>query len=668
VWTLAVVALLALPLVQLVAPPLPLVAFDAARLTTPPHPARAPSREAGARASGAHAALPSLTRGAATLVGGLPASGTPSGAPVPASAWSPAASSATIAGALAWIWALGAAFVLGSFFAGRLALARLARGGRPVEDASWHALASEVAASLGVGRAFRLLVTPETATPMTWGTWRPVLLLPETASSWSLAQRRAFLVHELAHLARFDCAIQQLAQIACALYWFHPGAWYAAHRLRVEREQACDDRVLADGARASDYATQLLDAVRSGRGASRLVSASSAAMAAPSSLHQRVRALLDARADRRALTRRGMVASGAVALALVTFVASLAPKAPPAAQAGEAPREGETIGKNTGPGGLAGRWDRSIEEAKKPYGDTGYWIAYAIAPGATAAFDEALISDSDGWRPKDLTRGGESLAEQLGCRPDDAVFLFRFPKGGGAERPGFDRVAIRTARFVPDLGGLPLVSLHRADVDESLSLIDRLLDQTGPDARARVLVTAMALHDTPRALVSLQSMLNGQREEDTRAQAGEGLARHPTQRSIDVLVEHAKSDASTKVSRECAEALGDLDLPQATEELIHLAFDLEDATVRQEAVEALGEKDPGRVIATLMIVSEKDPNESVRREAVETLGDLSGDEGIMALKRLASKSKDPQVRSEAQDTLEEIAQRRHGGGGSAKGN
>ena len=64
-------------------------------------------------------------------------------------------------------------------------------------------------------------------------------------------RRRAVILHEVAHVARYDCLTQMMASGACAMYWFHPAAWWVARRLRIERELACDDRVIAAGTQAA---------------------------------------------------------------------------------------------------------------------------------------------------------------------------------------------------------------------------------------------------------------------------------------------------------------------------------------------------------------------------------------------------------------------------------
>lgn len=84
------------------------------------------------------------------------------------------------------------------------------------------------------------------------------LLLPAAARQWSGEQLRSVLLHEVAHIKRRDTIAHLLAQIACSLHWFNPLVWFAAWRLRVESERACDDLVLASGVRLSSYAGHLL--------------------------------------------------------------------------------------------------------------------------------------------------------------------------------------------------------------------------------------------------------------------------------------------------------------------------------------------------------------------------------------------------------------------------
>jgi beta-lactamase regulating signal transducer with metallopeptidase domain len=158
------------------------------------------------------------------------------------------------------------------------------------------------AARLGVKRSVQLLLDPGKSMPVVWGLLRLRMRLPGEAVDWSAEQQQSVLLHELAHVRRNDLLILTMTQIACALNWFNPLVWFAAWRLHVERERACDDLVLDAGLRPSTYAGHLVDVV------SRLQSAAwdhacGLAMARKSSLESRVTAVLSEQVNRRGMTR-----------------------------------------------------------------------------------------------------------------------------------------------------------------------------------------------------------------------------------------------------------------------------------------------------------------------------------------------------------------------------
>ena len=132
--------------------------------------------------------------------------------------------------------------------------------------------------------------------PLTWGWWRPVVLLPAEATTWPAERRRVVLLHELAHAKRWDCLTQTVARVVCALYWINPLAWVAARRMCAERERACDDLVLNSGCRASEYATHLVDIARTFR---RVPQFAGIAMARSPQLQGRIAAIVDASRARR---------------------------------------------------------------------------------------------------------------------------------------------------------------------------------------------------------------------------------------------------------------------------------------------------------------------------------------------------------------------------------
>jgi beta-lactamase regulating signal transducer with metallopeptidase domain len=216
---------------------------------------------------------------------------------------------------LALLWLGGVAAGLIAIIGGLLTLRRVARQATSLDQPEWQRLVASLSAELGIGRRVRLLRSSHAAMPSTWGVVNHVVLLPSDATEWDDERRRVVLLHELAHVKRNDCLTQLVAQLCCAVYWFHPGVWFTARRVRAERELACDEHVLGAGINACDYAAHLLEVARICRAPAG--TAIAIAMARPSQLEGRLKAILEERMAVRwrasRTTRRVIVASLALA-------------------------------------------------------------------------------------------------------------------------------------------------------------------------------------------------------------------------------------------------------------------------------------------------------------------------------------------------------------------
>ena len=205
------------------------------------------------------------------------------------------------ASALLAIWAAGAGLLLAPLACSVFALRRISRRTRPLDDARLAAHIARIARELGLRRRVRVLIGDADAMPMVWGIFRASLLLPASAADWTDARLRGVLLHEFAHLHRRDPLALFIAQLALALHWFNPLAWFAVRRMRAEQERACDDFVLRHGVRASQYAADLLE-VSTGFHATHFAAAA-LSMAHPERLEGRIDGILDAARNRSTLSR-----------------------------------------------------------------------------------------------------------------------------------------------------------------------------------------------------------------------------------------------------------------------------------------------------------------------------------------------------------------------------
>ncbi|MGA2253891.1 MAG: M56 family metallopeptidase [Thermoguttaceae bacterium] len=220
------------------------------------------------------------------------------------------------------VWVLGMAALVFRYLLGVTFVRRIGREARPIKDEGWLTVLSDTARSLVIRQSVMLLESPRCVMPMTWGIVGPVVLLPAKTHTWPVERRRVVLSHELAHVKRRDCLAQLIAQTVRAVYWFNPLVWLAWRRMLAESEQACDDLVLTQGSKASDYAEHLLT-VASGSKADTLLSPAAIAMARSSQLQMRLLAILDERRNRRKVTRIALAAALLVVIGVVVPLSAL---------------------------------------------------------------------------------------------------------------------------------------------------------------------------------------------------------------------------------------------------------------------------------------------------------------------------------------------------------
>jgi TonB family protein len=219
------------------------------------------------------------------------------------------------AGALVVLWITGLVGGLGLLIVGVCRLRWLESRSRRVVAGPWARIAEDVARQYGLKESPVLLESARPALLVTWGVWRPRIILPAASRTWTDDRIRVVLAHELAHVLRRDWLLQTAAEVIRCAYWFNPLLWIACAQMRQESEQACDDTVLKAGIDGRVYAGHLLEIARLFR-RHRAVRIPAAAIAYRSGLERRVCAMLNSRIDRKPVTPRA-------ALAVVAALASI---------------------------------------------------------------------------------------------------------------------------------------------------------------------------------------------------------------------------------------------------------------------------------------------------------------------------------------------------------
>jgi beta-lactamase regulating signal transducer with metallopeptidase domain/N-acetylglutamate synthase-like GNAT family acetyltransferase len=122
----------------------------------------------------------------------------------------------------------------------------------------WQKSAARLARALNLRKGVQLLESAAVEVPTVIGWLRPVILLPAaTLTGLSTEQMEMILAHELAHIRRNDFFVNLMQAVVETLLFYHPAVWWVSHRIRVERENCCDDVAVSVSGKPLVYARAL---------------------------------------------------------------------------------------------------------------------------------------------------------------------------------------------------------------------------------------------------------------------------------------------------------------------------------------------------------------------------------------------------------------------------
>jgi beta-lactamase regulating signal transducer with metallopeptidase domain len=162
-------------------------------------------------------------------------------------------------------WVLAAFVAVLRLLIGLWRLRQLRRSCVAIDGTKLDGAIGKALADFAAARSVTLATSERMSVPTAIGFFRPMIVIP----GWALreltpSELNIILLHEFAHLRRGDAWTNLLQKTVRALFLFHPAVWWIENRLSLEREMACDDRVLAETANPRGYAQCLIGLLEKG--------------------------------------------------------------------------------------------------------------------------------------------------------------------------------------------------------------------------------------------------------------------------------------------------------------------------------------------------------------------------------------------------------------------
>lgn len=157
------------------------------------------------------------------------------------------------------LWMLGVIICVGYFFIKNVQARRIYNSSLPLTDLSNNFM-WDYAKEQEIRRPVTIRYSDKISSPLTYGLFRPKILLPKDMDWDDNDNIRFVIAHECQHIRSFDVVKKLMLLVVLCVHWFNPLVWLMFALANRDIELACDETVVKKiGERyKADYARALL--------------------------------------------------------------------------------------------------------------------------------------------------------------------------------------------------------------------------------------------------------------------------------------------------------------------------------------------------------------------------------------------------------------------------
>ena len=138
------------------------------------------------------------------------------------------------------VWAAGVLICTGFFAAAYLKCRREFQASLPIDNEYAKLWLREHP----IRRTVAIRQSDRISAPLTYGVFRPVILMPKTTEWGDQDTLNYVLTHEKVHICRFDAVAKLVLTATLCVHWFNPAVWIMYVLANRDLELSCDEAVL----------------------------------------------------------------------------------------------------------------------------------------------------------------------------------------------------------------------------------------------------------------------------------------------------------------------------------------------------------------------------------------------------------------------------------------